>query len=491
MRVIDLVNNTYRSKSILHGAVPQSEGRVYTITQMGVETNINGYQVSLDYPTSNPNQPANVYTFAYHADDNTLYFYDPATQQWLQERIGADNAFNLRKTAAYAQKLNVELANNAGGGQLGQPAADAPVDLSAPVDADVVVDAAPPAMPEYDQPECPTDGYLWQPGYWAYSPYRTDYYWVPGAWVAPPTVGVLWTPPYWGYEGNRYVFHIGYWGDHVGFYGGINYGYGYGGRGYYGGEWRGSQFNYNTAVVRVNTTVVRNTYVNRTVINVVVNNHSSFNGHGGVNATPTSEEIAASREHHLKPTPEQNGNQLQARSNPNQFNKTNPGGKPVFASPKAAPYQPKANPGIKGGNNLKQPITPMKPKDPSKPDGLQGGPVKPQNPAANPVKPQGAQANPAKPDGLPGAPNKAQPSAPVKPQVKPTPAKPDGLPGAPNKPQAQPVNPAKPQVQPAVPSKPGGLPGSTPGKTTPPAKTKNTKPKPKVTPPAPTQLPKQ
>ena len=103
--LIDLVNHTYRSRSILRDAVPQSDGRIYTITQMGVETNINGYQVSLDYVTNDPNQPANVYTFAYHVDDNTLYYYDPTGQQWLLERIGRDNIFNLGRTATYGRKV--------------------------------------------------------------------------------------------------------------------------------------------------------------------------------------------------------------------------------------------------------------------------------------------------------------------------------------------------------------------------------------------------
>jgi len=460
--LLDLVRDTRRSKAILHGAVPQSEGRLYTVTQFGVETNINGFQISLDYQTNDPNQPANVYTFAYHADDNTLYFYDTATQQWLLERIGADNTFNLRRTTEYSQKFNAELANQ----QNGQPGIGVTVDLNAPVDVDVVADTAPPAMPDYEQPECPSDGYLWQPGYWAYTPYRNDYYWVPGTWVAPPSPGVLWTPPYWGYEGSRFVFHVGYWGDHVGFYGGINYGYGYGGRGYYGGEWRGGRFNYNTAVVRVNTTVVHNTYINKTVINnVVVNNHNSFNGRGGVEVTPSPEEISASREHHLKPTPEQNSNQLAARGNPNQFHNTNPGGKPVFAAPKAMLYHPQNNPGIKGANNLKQPITPVKPQGQpaatAQPAGLAGAPAKPQAKPAIPVKPQGQPASPAKPDGLPGAPKpQVQPTVPVKPQGQPTtPGKPDGLPGTP-KPQVQPTVPVKPQGQPTTPAKPDGVPGT-------------------------------
>src|SRR5580658_4821036 len=74
----------------------------------------------------------------------------------------------------------------------------------------ISVRIGPPVMPVYVQPECPTDGYLWNPGYWAYGP--VGYYWVPGVWVAPPRVGVLWTPGYWGMAGGIYGWHAGYWG---------------------------------------------------------------------------------------------------------------------------------------------------------------------------------------------------------------------------------------------------------------------------------------
>src|SRR6202451_376902 len=113
----------------------------------------------------------------------------------------------------------------------------------------------PPALPVYAQPPAPADGYLWTPGYWAYG--SAGYYWVPGVWIAPPRVGLLWTPGYWGWGGGVYAWHAGYWGPHVGFYGGVNYGFGYGGVGFVGGEWRGGRFAYNTAVVHVNETVVR------------------------------------------------------------------------------------------------------------------------------------------------------------------------------------------------------------------------------------------
>src|SRR6185437_16501835 len=128
----------------------------------------------------------------------------------------------------------------------------------------VSIGIAPPPLPVYVQPPIPAPGFLWTPGYWGYG--EAGYYWVPGVWVRPPAVGLLWTPGYWGFAGGVYGWHAGYWGPHVGFYGGVNYGFGYGGVGFVGGEWRGSRFAYNTAVVNVNKTVIRNTYINNTVI---------------------------------------------------------------------------------------------------------------------------------------------------------------------------------------------------------------------------------
>ena len=81
---------------------------------------------------------------------------------------------------------------------------------------------------------------MWTPGYWAYG--DDGYYWVPGTWVPAPYVGALWTPGYWGWGGGLYVWHPGYWGPHVGYYGGVNYGFGYMGIGFVGGMWAGSAF---------------------------------------------------------------------------------------------------------------------------------------------------------------------------------------------------------------------------------------------------------
>lgn len=193
--------------------------------------------------------------------------------------------------------------------------------VNARITAGVAITAriAPPALPVYVQPACPVDGYLWQPGYWAWNSDTQNYYWVPGVWIAPPTPGFLWTPPYWGFTHGFYAFHPGYWGLHVGFYGGINYGCGYGGIGFVGGRWEGKIFRYNTAIVNVNKTVVHNTYEDKTVVNkTALNNHASFNGPNGVNAKPTKEEMKATREDHRDITREQQTHENNARADEKQ-----------------------------------------------------------------------------------------------------------------------------------------------------------------------------
>jgi hypothetical protein len=211
-------------------------------------------------------------------------------------------------------------------------AAMIPAASFAQVSVGVSVHIGPPALPAYEQPPCPEDGYIWTPGYWAWGP--AGYYWVPGVWVAPPRVGFLWTPGYWGYGGEVYVWHPGYWGPHVGFYGGLNYGFGYFGVGFVGGEWHGGVFAYNTAVVNVNRTVVHNVYVNNTVIHntTIVHNHYSFNGPGGVNARPTADEQRWSHELHVQRTPDQSQHQMAASHDPGQRFSENHGRPDHFAA---------------------------------------------------------------------------------------------------------------------------------------------------------------
>src|ERR1700726_2107542 len=188
----------------------------------------------------------------------------------------------------------------------------------------VLITIAPPPLPVYEQPDCPEDGYIWSPGYWAYG--EDGYFWVPGVWVEVPEPGFLWTPGYWGFVGGYYGWHGGYWGRHIGFYGGINYGFGYYGSGFYGGRWEGNVFRYNTAVWNVNSSVVHNTYVDRTVINnQTVNHHVSFNGPGGINARPTPAEEAAAHERHIEATPSQRALAQEARNERNQHFSVNHG----------------------------------------------------------------------------------------------------------------------------------------------------------------------
>jgi WXXGXW repeat (2 copies) len=181
----------------------------------------------------------------------------------------------------------------------------------------ISVNFAPPVLPVYAQPPCPVAGYIWTPGYWAWGDW--DYYWVPGVWVPPPSVGLLWTPPWWGWNNGVYAFNEGYWGPTVGFYGGINYGYGYSGNGYWGGRWQGNVFRYNTAVTRVNTTVIHNTYVDRNVVNKQVNrNRASFNGPNGVKAEANAEQKAAAQNaRKMAPTSQQLARQEAAKKDRN------------------------------------------------------------------------------------------------------------------------------------------------------------------------------
>jgi hypothetical protein len=186
----------------------------------------------------------------------------------------------------------------------------------------ISVNIAPPALPVYTQPLCPGEGYIWTPGYWAWG--AEGYYWVPGVWVQPPTAGVLWTPGYWGWTSGAYIFHAGYWGPHVGFYGGVNYGFGYGGVGYEGGRWDHGVFAYNRSVNNINIVNVHNVYTKT----VVVNNYNrvSFNGgNGGIRAVESEQERAAFHEQHFQPTANQFSHEQFARQDRSQLARVNNG----------------------------------------------------------------------------------------------------------------------------------------------------------------------
>jgi hypothetical protein len=189
----------------------------------------------------------------------------------------------------------------------------------------------PPALPIYEQPLCPGDGYIWTPGYWAWSDDTGDYFWVPGTWVMAPEVGFLWTPPFWGWEGGVFLFHEGYWGPHVGFYGGINYGFGYFGDGFEGGRWDHDHFFYNRSVTNINVTNIHNVY-NETVVNRTENRVSYNGGEGGITARPTPQQQEAERERHLPPAAAQEQHVQAARGNPELRASANHGKPPVAAT---------------------------------------------------------------------------------------------------------------------------------------------------------------
>jgi hypothetical protein len=193
----------------------------------------------------------------------------------------------------------------------------------------VSITVAPPVLPVYEQPAIPGPGYIWTPGYWAWG--DDDYYWVPGTWALPPAVGLLWTPGYWGWRDGIYAWNAGYWGPHIGFYGGINYGFGYTGVGYGGGVWRGGVFSYNRAVNNFGSVNITNTY-NKTVINNTSVTNVSFNGGtGGTSARATPQELAAASEQHTPPTAAQTQHQNLASTNP-ALHAANNGGHPQIAA---------------------------------------------------------------------------------------------------------------------------------------------------------------
>jgi hypothetical protein len=273
----------------------------------------------------------------------------------------------------------------------------------------IQIGIAPPPLPVYVQPYCPGDDYIWTPGYWAYDD-QGGYYWVPGTWVLAPEPGYLWTPAWWGWEGGFYRFHAGYWGPHVGFYGGINYGFGYFGEGFYGGEWRGGHFFYNSAYNRFGT---RFHPTNVFVRNITISNHStvSFNGHGGVDRKPTAQEESAMHEHHVEPTSSQLSHQNFAAQNRSQFESVNHG-----------------HPGVTAAST-------------------------PESFHSNPTHNAGAPRRPATPGttGTPGNTNRATPAPQPRPQPQPARTQPQPR-SQPQPTHTQPQQQQRPQPQPSHPA---------------------------------------
>ena len=239
----------------------------------------------------------------------------------------------------------------------------------------ISVSFGPPALPVYEQPLCPGDGYIWTPGYWAWSDDDGDYYWVPGTWVLAPEVGFLWTPPYWAWNDGAFVFYDGYWGPEVGFYGGISYGFGYFGEGFVGGRWDNGRFFYNRSVMNVNVTNIHNVY-NETVVNRSESRVSYNGGNGGINARPSSRDEFAARQHHIPPAAAQIQHIQAARRNPEFRASANHGKPPVAATARPGVFRGReAVPAREAGGKYNPPAN----RGANQPRGESGG-----RPATNP-----------------------------------------------------------------------------------------------------------
>ena len=154
---------------------------------------------------------------------------------------------------------------------------------------------------------------------------------VPGTWVLPPTVGLLWTPGYWAWRDGIYVLNAGYWGPHVGFYGGVNYGFGYGGVGYEGGRWDNGVFVYNRTVNNFGNVTITHVYEKTVIVEPGATRVSFNGGSGGTTVRPTSEEQAAAHEQHVAAVPSQLQHERTASENKALLASENHG-KPAIAA---------------------------------------------------------------------------------------------------------------------------------------------------------------
>lgn len=250
----------------------------------------------------------------------------------------------------------------------------APVPAGAQVSVGISVTFAPPALPVYVQPACPAPNYMWIPGYWAWDP-DYGYYWVPGTWVLAPVAGWLWTPGYWGWYNGVYIWHDGYWGPEVGFYGGINYGFGYNGYGYYGGYWDRGRFHYNRAVNNIRTSDIRD-YYRKPVPRSPVSGRVSFNGgRGGIALRPTAAQENA-RHRGSAPLAVQNEQHQAARRDPGLRASSNRGRPAVAATPRPGVFR---GSGVVGADRAGAPYKAPPAVRPAAPAGEPGRPTFRQN----------------------------------------------------------------------------------------------------------------
>jgi hypothetical protein len=197
----------------------------------------------------------------------------------------------------------------------------------------------------------------------------------------------------------------------VGFYGGINYGFGYTGLGFSGGYWGNGVFNYNRLALNVGGGV-HHVY-DHAVVNYTPVNRISFNGPRGIGVQATASEGVAFRERRMEALPAQTQLRHEAVGNRAQFASEN-GGRPAMV---AAPR------GIESGREGPAAAPPAAREAP-------GGNARPaaREPNARPepnagpaARPEMAAARP-EPRGMPENRPEARPSIQRPEQVRPAPA---------------------------------------------------------------------
>ena len=318
----------------------------------------------------------------------------------------------------------------------------------------------PPELPVYEQPPIPAPGYIWTPGYWAGGP--SGYFWVPGTWVEPPTVGLLWTPGYWGWRDGIYVWNAGYWGPHVGFYGGINYGFGYGGVGYEGGRWENGVFAYNRTVNNFGGVRITNVYEKTVIVEPGISRVSFNGGSGGTIIRPTPEQEAAAHEQHVAAIPAQLQHERTASANKALQASENHGQPAIAATAKPGEFTgkgvvaareqtPVAGPGAKTTGATAVGSNPTGPKALEREQSAIKPAPPPPHPEQTAIKPAPPPPHPEHPEqtAIKPAPPPPHPEHPAQTAIKPVPPQPS--PPHPERPEQTAIKPAPPPPHPEHP----------------------------------------
>ena len=267
------------------------------------------------------------------------------------------------------------------------------VPLAAAAQVSLSITLAPPPLPYYAQPPVPGDGYIWVPGYWAWNADDSDYYWVPATWVLAPGEGELWTPGWWDFQAAGYLWHAGYWGRSVGYYGGINYGYGYSGTGYQGGRWDHGSFRYNRAVSHIDAAHQRNSFSAPPSGPAAPGRTSFHGGAQGTHTAPTASQRRVPAGTQGAPTPDQVQHEHQAVTTPAQRASVSHGAPPVAATPRPSAF-------VAPGVERARPTPP------------------PREQALNRPQPAGRPGPEARPEAQPRPEPQARPEAPARPEAQ-------------------------------------------------------------------------